>query len=144
MAILLVVVATLIRLTRAQGSGATTPSVGLLGITTLLVAPGIASYHLTLLWLPVGLLSDFFLRARALGYGYLLLGSYALTGFFPYRLIARFDARGGLTVLAYPRLILLLVMFLVSVLGLWGRAGKRVRSDASPTHRAAITHHDGP
>jgi hypothetical protein len=143
-AILLVVVATLIRLARARGSGATAPSVGLLGITTLLIAPGTASYHLTLLWLPVGLLSDIFLRARSLGYGYLLLGSYALIGFFPYGLTAPFDARGGLTVLAYPRLILLLVMFLASVLGLWGRAGERVRTDASPAHRAAITHHDGP
>jgi hypothetical protein len=141
-AILLVAVVTLVRLARARGPSATAPSIGLLGITTLLLAPATASYHMTLLWLPVGLLSDFFLRARALGYGYLLLGGYALIGFFPYRFTVPFEGRGGLTVLAYPRLFLLLGIFIACVLGLWRRAAAAERSDLPPAGELAITDTD--
>jgi len=134
-AILLAAIGTLVRLALARGASATAPSIGLLGITTLLLAPATASYHLILLWLPVGLLVDFFLRERAPGCGYFLLGGYALIGFFPYRLTAPFEGRGGLTVLAYPRLLLLLSLFLACVLCLWKRAG---RSDAAPANQIAV------
>jgi hypothetical protein len=142
--ILLMAIATMVRLTRARGASATAPSVGLLGITTLLLGPANATYHLTLLWLPVGLLVDFFLRERAAGYGYLLVGAYALIGFFPYGLTAPFDGRGGLSVLAYPRLFLLLLMFLLCVRCLWSRAATPARAHAAGTARIAATEHEQP
>jgi hypothetical protein len=140
--IMLVATGTLVRLARALGESATAPSIGLLGITTLLLAPATATYHFTLLWLPVALLVGFFLRARALGFGYLLLGGYALIGFLPYGLTAPFDGRGGLTVLAYPRLFLLLSIFLVCVLGLWRHTRTPWHTAAPFAHRAAVTEHD--
>jgi hypothetical protein len=150
--ILLVAIATLIRLARLRDAAATAPSIGLLGLTTLLLAPATAPYHLVLLWLPVGLLADFLLRDRALVCGYFLLGGYALIGFFPYRFTAPFDGRGGLTVLAYPRLFLLLSMFIACVCCLWRRAGTREGTpegtpegtDAPPARQIAVTEHDAP
>jgi hypothetical protein len=142
-AILLVAIATLVRLSRAGGASATAPSLGLLGITTFLLAPATATYHLTLLWLPVGLLVDFFLRERELGSGYFLLGGYALIGFFPYGFSARFAGRGALTVLAYPRLLLLLSLFIACVLCLWKCAGTRL-ADGRPDGPIAVTEHDAP
>jgi len=118
-AILLTAVATLVRQTRAGGATATGTSIGLLGIVTLLLAPATATYHMVLLWLPVALLVDTFLRAGTLGCAYLLLGCYALIGFLPYGWVYPFEGRGGLTVLAYPRLLLLLTMFAVCVRCLW-------------------------
>jgi hypothetical protein len=120
--IFLVTIAALVRLGRSRGTHATAPSIGLLGIATLLLAPATATYHMVLLWLPVALLVDFFLRERAPGHAYFVLGSYALIGFFPYRFTVPFEGRGGLSVLAYPRLFLLLAMFVVCVHCLWNRA----------------------
>lgn len=139
-AIAVVMVAILFRLARARGPAATAPSIGLLGITTLLLAPATASYHMTLLWLPVGLLTDYFLRARAVVCGYLLLGGYALIGFFPYRFAVPFEGRGGLTVLAYPRLFLLLGIFIVGVFGLWRAAASAERSEPSARELAIRDH----
>ena len=121
-AILVVALAPLVRFARARGPIATGPAVGLVGIMTLLLAPASASYHLLLLWLPVGLLVDFFLRERALTSAYLVLGSYAVLGFFPYWLAAPFVGRGGFSVLAYPRLFLMLALFAACVHGLWSHA----------------------
>jgi Glycosyltransferase family 87 len=109
--ILLAAIAALTKLARGGPAAAAAPSIGLLGVVTLLLAPATATYHFVLLWLPVGLLINFFLLERAPAYAYFLLGAYALIGFFPYRYSAPFEGRGGLTVLAYPRLILLLAMF---------------------------------
>ena len=115
-----VAIATLVRLIRCRGSAAATPpALGLLGIVGLLLAPATASYHLVLLWLPVGLLIDFFQRRKAAGCAGFLLGSYTLIAFFPYWLTAQFEGRGALTLLAYPRLFLLLVMFCACVGCLW-------------------------
>jgi len=117
-AILLATIATLIRLGRAPG--ATAPAIGLLGVVTMLLAPGTGTYQLVLLWLPVGLLVDYLLRRGSRG-AYFLLGSYALIGYFPYGHGSRFEGRGVLTVLAYPRLLLLLAMFVAGVYCLWNR-----------------------
>ena len=117
-AILLATIATLIRLGRAPG--ATAPAIGLLGVVTMLLAPGTGTYQLVLLWLPVGLLVDYLLRRGSRG-AYFLLGSYALIGYFPYGHSSRFEGRGVLTVLAYPRLLLLLAMFVAAVYCLWNR-----------------------
>lgn len=125
--ILLAAIATLIRQTRVGGATATAASIGLLGIVTLLLAPATATYHLVLLWLPVGLLVDTFLRADSPRCAYLLLGCYALIGFFPYAWTDPFEGHGGLTVLAYPRLLLLLAMFTMSVRCLWNMRPGDVR-----------------
>jgi hypothetical protein len=117
--IFLVALTTLLRLSRSGRAHATAPSIGLLGIMALLLAPATATYHFVLLWLPLGLLVDSFLRARCSVCAYALVGCYALMGFFPYRFTAPFAGRGGWTVLAYPRLLLLLTMFAVSVYCLW-------------------------
>ena len=124
--ILAATIAALNRLGRAPQAIA--PSIGLLGIVTLVVAPATATYHFVLLWLPVGLLLDYLLRERALACAYFLLGCYAAIGFLPYGYSARFEGRGALTVLAYPRLFLLLAMVAVSVRCLWSRGEPAVRA----------------
>jgi Glycosyltransferase family 87 len=120
--IFLVAIATLVRLARSDVGTVTAPSIGLLGIVTLLLAPATATYHFVLLWLPVGLLINYFLQQRASTGAYCILGIYTLIGFFPYRFTMPFEGRGGLTVLAYPRLLLLLAMFTACVYLLWNRA----------------------
>jgi Glycosyltransferase family 87 len=117
--------ATLVKLAR-NGIGAVAPSIGILGILTLLLAPATATYHFALLWLPVGLLIQFALQKRATGCAYFILGTYALIGVFPYGLTAGFEGRGGLSVLAYPRLWLLLAMFMACLFCVW-RRGESVR-----------------
>jgi hypothetical protein len=117
-------VVTLIKIARASIADKVAMSVGILGILTLLLAPATASYHFVLLWLPVGLLIDNFYRGRAPVYACLMLGAYALIGFFPYGRAYRFEGRGGLTVLAYPRLFLLLAMFAVCVSFVWSQQRK--------------------
>jgi hypothetical protein len=121
-AIFLAAVATLIKVARSGAASATAPSIGILGIVTLLLAPATASYHVVLLWLPIGLLIQYFLCERAPVCAYFILGSYALIGFFPYRFTVGFEGQGGLTVLAYPRLFLLLAMFVACVYCIWRRA----------------------
>jgi hypothetical protein len=120
--ILLAAIGTLVKLARRAGDGATGPSIGILGVVTLLLAPATAAYHFVLLWLPVGLLIDYFVRQGARVRAYFVLGIYALIGFFPYRYTIPFEGRGGLTVLAYPRLFLLLAMFVACVHFIWSQA----------------------
>jgi hypothetical protein len=48
-----------------------------------------------------------------------VLGTYALIGFLPYGHTASFEGRGALTVLAYPRLFLMLALFSVCVYSFW-------------------------
>jgi hypothetical protein len=131
--ILLAAIATLVRLAR-RGDGATAPSIGILGVVTLLLAPATATYHFVLFWLPVGLLINYFFRLGARVSAYFILGVYALIGFFPYRFTIPFEGRGGLTVLAYPRLFLLLAMFVACVYSIWSRAESAVegRTHDSP------------
>jgi hypothetical protein len=112
-------IVTLIKIARSSIADKAAPSLGILGILTLLLAPATASYHFVLLWLPVGLLIDNFYRGRAPVYAGLTLALYTLIGFFPYGRAYRFEGRGGLTVLAYPRLFFLLAMFSVCVSFIW-------------------------
>ncbi len=120
--ILLAAIATLVKLARRGGDSATGPSIGILGVVTLLLAPATATYHFVLLWLPVGLLINYFILQGARVRAYFILGAYALIGFFPYRYTIPFEGRGGLTVLAYPRLFLLLTMFVACVHFIWSQA----------------------
>jgi hypothetical protein len=119
LAILFGAVATLIGLARRKAAASIAPSIGILGILVLLVAPATASYHFVLLWLPVGLLIDYFLRERTPARAYFILGTYALIGFFPYKFTQPFEGRGGLTVLAYPRLFVLFAMFIACLYFVW-------------------------
>jgi hypothetical protein len=122
---------TLRRLHRGGGADTDGPSLGLLGVTTLLIAPGTATYHMTLLWLPVALLLGRYPRR---GFGMLqkaILAIYALIGFIPYgHTVARYEGRGGWNVLAFPRLFLLLALFMVAVRFLWW---KQSSADADAT-----------
>jgi len=120
--ILLAAISTLVKLARRGADSATAPSIGILGVVTLLLAPATATYHFVLLWLPVGLLINYFVRRGARVRAYFILGAYALIGFFPYRYTIPFEGRGGLTVLAYPRLFLLLAMFVACVHFIWSQA----------------------
>jgi hypothetical protein len=131
--ILLAAIGTLVKLAR-RGGGATGPSIGILGVVTLLLAPATATYHFVLLWLPVGLLIDYFDRQGARLRACLILGIYALIGFFPYRYTIPFEGRGGLAVLAYPRLFLLLAMFVACVHFIWSQAEspREVQTGDSP------------
>jgi hypothetical protein len=113
--ILLAAVATLVRLARGDPANAVAPAIGLLGILVLLIAPATATYTYVLLWLPVALLVDYFLARKALTPAYFILGTYIFIGFIPYGHTYPFEGDGGLTVLAYPRLFLLLAMFIVCV-----------------------------
>jgi hypothetical protein len=101
-------------------------SVGMLGILTLLLAPATATYHFVLLWLPVGLLISQFYRAGEPVLASLMLGMYALIGFMPYGHTLRFEGRGGLTVLAFPRLFVLLAMFWLCICFVWRRRADQI------------------
>jgi len=120
--ILIAAIATLVKLAWRDGDRAIAPSIGILGVVTLLLAPATATYHFVLLWLPVGLLINYFVQQGARVRAYFILGAYALIGFFPYRYTIPFEGRGGLTVLAYPRLFLLLAMFVACVHFIWSQA----------------------
>jgi hypothetical protein len=99
------------RLARETGANAIGPTIGILGVLTLLIAPASGTYAFVLLWLPVALLVQYFLSERARVPAYLVLGAYVLIGFIPYGHTLAFEGRGALGVLAYPRLFLLLAMF---------------------------------
>jgi hypothetical protein len=113
--LVLAAAAALIRLARARDARAIEPTIGILGILALLIAPGSGTYALVLLWLPVALLIDCFLAERARVPAYLILSMYVLIGFIPYGHTFAFEGHGGLTVLAFPRLLLLLAMFVVCI-----------------------------
>jgi hypothetical protein len=141
-ALALAAAATLVRLARGgepARTGAAAPSIGIIGILTLLIAPATATYHFVLLWLPVGLLVQYLLANRAPGYACWLIATYALIGFFPYAITAPFEGRGALTVLAYPRLLLLLSMFGGCLYIIWGPRASRRLPDLAAAARIAPT-----
>jgi hypothetical protein len=102
----------LVKLARAETSRAAAPSIGILGIVLFLLAPATATYTWALLWLPIALLIDYFLTNGARIPAYFILGTYVIIGFLPYQYAYPFEGHGGLSVLAYPRLFLLLAMFI--------------------------------
>jgi Glycosyltransferase family 87 len=126
--LVLAAAAALTKITRGKSAGAIgsagaiAPTVGLLGVLGLLMAPGSGTYAVVLLWLPVALLIDYFLHQGARASAYVILCIYALVGYIPYGRTYPFEGHGGLTVLAYPRLLLLLGMFVV---GIYSVAGHR-------------------
>jgi hypothetical protein len=114
-------IAALVKLNRGRREAAAAPSLGIIGITTMLLAPATATYHFVLLWLPIGLLIEYFIEERAIAWAACILAVYALIGLFPYRMTQPFEGRGGLNVLAFPRLALLLLLFMVAVYFVWRR-----------------------
>jgi len=128
-AIFAVALASLFKLAHGNTADPAGPSVGILGILTLLLAPATASYHYVLLWLPVGLLANHFRGERAYAYASLMVGLYAFIGFLPYGLAYSFEGHGGLTVLAYPRLFLLLAMFAVCMCYVWSLPNAHAHTD---------------
>jgi hypothetical protein len=101
---------------------AVAPSLGIIGVLALLLAPATASYHFVLLWLPLGLLVAQLVKERACALAAALVLMYAAIGFFPYRLTEQFEGRGALSVLAYPRLWLLTGILAASLCFFHGRA----------------------
>jgi hypothetical protein len=97
----------------------------------MLIAPATATYHFALFWLPVGLLINHFYTQGARPAAYFLLSAYALIGFFPYKLTSPFEGRGGLSVLAYPRLFLVAAIFMVCVYSVLAQ-GSRSRCSPAP------------
>lgn len=77
-------------------------------ILILVVAPATSTYNFLLLWLPLGLLMKYFTDTKQNGRLQLTWILYMLLGFIPYGLFRRFDGQGVLTLLAYPRLFLML------------------------------------
>ncbi|HVO47872.1 MAG TPA: glycosyltransferase family 87 protein [Steroidobacteraceae bacterium] len=133
-AVLLTTAATLVRLAGMRGRDALPPAIGIVGLAALLVAPGTATYHFVVLWLPVGLLL-IAMRSAPLLWG-LTLGLYACLGFIPYGLVARFSERGWLTPLAFPRLWVLVALFVVAVYWAWTHSPS-IQGAAHPVQRAA-------
>jgi hypothetical protein len=132
-AILAVAIIALVKLARDEACDSVPPSIGLLGVLVLLLAPATATYHFVLLWLPVALLIAHFLRENAFAAAWAVLGMYALIGFFPYGHTVVFEGRGALTVLAYPRLFLLLMIFSVSVYSFLNHSRQARTAAATPT-----------
>jgi len=110
--ILLVAAAALLKLARGSAVDAAAPSIGIIGVVLFLIAPATATYTCALLWLPIALLINHFLSQGARVPAYFILGMYALIGFIPYNYAYPFEGHGGLSVLAFPRLFLLLAMFI--------------------------------
>lgn len=82
-----------------------------LGIAELVILPASATYHFLLLVLPVAiLLSGGTWNTKEK----IIATAYAGIGFIPYSFFHRFDGRGFLTVLAYPRLLLITIIFLAA------------------------------
>jgi hypothetical protein len=129
--LVLAAAAALIKLERGAAAGAIAPAIGILGILALLIAPGSGTYAFVLLWLPVALLIDYFLSEGARVPACLVLCTYVMIGFIPYGHTYPFEGRGALTVLAFPRLFLMLAMFAVCICAvlLPRRSGQRIHSE---------------
>ena len=97
-------------------------AIGVLGILGLLLAPGTATYHFVLLWLPLALLLKYYFVEGEKRAVVSLLGLYSLLGFIPYSFTKQFEGRGILAFLAFPRLFILLAMLVVTVYFVWNKA----------------------
>ncbi len=92
-------------------------SFAMLGILPLVLAPGTATYHFVLLWLPGGLLLRHLQATGARKLFYSAGALYSLLGFLPYGLLSRISETFGFAPIAYPRLILILALLAVSCAG---------------------------
>jgi Glycosyltransferase family 87 len=123
--LVLLAMVVLVRIIRNPPANAVGSTVGIIGMLVMLIAPATATYTCVLLWLPVALLIEYFLATGAAAAACFLLAGYAVMGFLPYARLYPFEGRGGLTVLAYPRLFLLLALFLGCVQALNAQLTRR-------------------
>jgi Glycosyltransferase family 87 len=130
----LTALAALVKLGRGAKGGAVAPAIGVVGVLALLIAPGSGTYAFVLLWLPVALLIDYFLATGARLSARLILVTYVLIGFIPYGHAYAFEGRGVLTILSFPRLILMLALFAVCIIALLGAPPLEDRSDPKAGH----------
>jgi hypothetical protein len=87
----------------------------LLCMAGILLFPASATYHYLLLCLPVSILLSF--RAGSWNIEQkAMLAIYICIGFIPYSLLRRYDGRGLLTFVAYPRLFLTSLLFAFALL----------------------------
>lgn len=86
--------------------------VALLFVAILLLSPASASYHMLLLALPAALMWPELWKDSNRGASMTLTASYLLIGLIPVAALGRLSLHGGWIVLGYPRLFLLLVIFL--------------------------------
>jgi hypothetical protein len=89
-------------------------SVSIIIIAGILISPASATYHLLLLWLPAGLMLTLLHRFGRKREWFLFLGLYGIIGFIPYSIFSGFDGKGALTALAYPRLFLVSVLYVLT------------------------------
>jgi hypothetical protein len=68
------------------------------------------------------LLVAYLVQERACGLAACIVLLYAAIGFFPLRLMAPFEGRGGLSLLAYPRLFFLTAILVSCLCFIWRRA----------------------
>lgn len=85
----------------------------LISIAALLLLPASATYHYLLLMFPVALL--LFARSPWSVEQKIILCCYVAIGAMPYVLFRGFDAQGILTLLAYPRLWCMTLLFVITV-----------------------------
>ena len=90
----------------------------LFSIAGLLLAPGTATYHFVLLWLPVALLLSLFARHGQVLWERPALALYGLIGFIYYTFFQQFDRTGPGSILSFPRLALLAGLFCVTLAGI--------------------------
>lgn len=83
------------------------------GIAALMVAPATATYHFVLLWMPIGLILSYSLDAMDTRGTRLIFWTYLLLGVIPYSLFRSFDDAGWVSLLAYPRLLLVVTLFIL-------------------------------
>jgi hypothetical protein len=103
-----------VRLLRIRSRDSGEALLALLAIATLLFAPGTATYHFVLLWLPIGLLWRL-TEQQPVDRGLVFVCD-ALIGWIPYSWLTPFERAGGVqAVLAYPRLLLMTVIFIATL-----------------------------
>jgi hypothetical protein len=90
-------------------------SPAILGILALLIAPGTATYHYVLLWLPCGLLLNALRKHGQWKLFTAVLTLYAVIGFIPYRLFSNIATGPLLGFMAYPRLFIVLALFILAL-----------------------------
>lgn len=106
--------AQILQLQQIQHTSAFSLQFSLLTITCLAILPASATYHFLLLIFPVALLiSSVALPAVKLQNW--VVAVYATVGVLPYHFVKGFDGQGVLTLVAYPRLWLMAIMFILTI-----------------------------
>lgn len=103
----------------------------LAGATAMVLLPVTATYHLLLFLPSLGLLLAELWRDHRRFAAALVASFWALLGFAPFWRLAALDRDGFMLLLHYPRLFLLLGIWLVAILGLWPRQSQAIDKSSS-------------